>query len=109
LRTTSTSSIGRVGSAKSWPTATAETLRSKRCRTLPEQIETAALERRGAWLLQKNRDVGETFAKYDLMSLDVRELAKRIEIDLTLVHAAYYLDDRSIGRIAEWIATFDAD
>lgn len=84
-------------------------MRSKRCRTLPEQIETAALERRGAWLLQKNRDVGETFAKYDLMSLDVRELAKRIEIDLTLVHAAYYLDDRSIGRIAEWIATFDAD
>lgn len=47
--------------------------------------------------------------KCDLATLDVRELAKRLEIDLTLEHAAYYLDDRSIGRIAEWITTFDSD
>jgi hypothetical protein len=47
--------------------------------------------------------LSDLFARKEAIS-DISTFLKTIASDVSLVHAAYYTDDESIGRIADWIA-----
>jgi hypothetical protein len=71
---------------------------------LPKNAEDTALARRGDWIKEHLGGVSETLSKVMITASDVSLLLKEVEKDLSLVHAAYYMDDECIERIAEWIA-----
>jgi hypothetical protein len=58
---------------------------------------------RSAWIGRHFGDVTETLAKLVITSADISLLQRSIESDQSLVHAAYYMDDQCIARIADWI------
>src|SRR5262245_31121176 len=52
-------------------------------------------------------DAAQTFSKLVVTSADIKLLLRAIEADEAVVHAAYYIDDECIARIAAWIAAKD--
>jgi hypothetical protein len=66
--------------------------------------EERALVRRSDWVARHLGDVSQTFAKLSVTTAETTELLRIIEQDQTLVHAAYYMDDDAIARIADLIA-----
>ena len=74
---------------------------------MPTGSQQRALAMRGAWIDRHLNDVAQTFSKLVVTSADMILLLRAIEADQTLVHAAYYTDDESIARIADWIAAED--
>jgi hypothetical protein len=75
---------------------------------MPASAERLALKRRGAWIERHMEDVSETFSKLVITAADISLLLGKIESDRTLVHAAYYTDDRCIAQIANWLAADDS-
>jgi hypothetical protein len=71
---------------------------------MPPGAQRRALDKRGDWVRRHLEDVSETFSKLVVTSADIKLLLCSIEADQTLVHAAYYMDDECIARIADWIA-----
>jgi len=68
------------------------------------EAQKTALIDRSAWISGHLLKVSETFAKMTVTGVDVHALLKTIEADQTLVHAAYYTNEKCIERIADWIA-----
>jgi hypothetical protein len=71
---------------------------------LPEHVARRALLRRDAWLTGHFSAVSETFSQMTVTSADISALLKIVETDMTLVHAAYYVEEECTDRIADWIA-----
>jgi hypothetical protein len=71
---------------------------------MPIGAEQRALDRRGAWVARHLGDVSQVFSKLAVTAADISSLQQTVEEDLALVHAAYYIDDECIARIAKWIA-----
>jgi hypothetical protein len=72
---------------------------------LPADAQARALSRRGEWLGRHFGDVSQLFSQVVVSASDISELLKIVSKDLSLVHAAYYVDEECVERIAEWIAT----
>jgi hypothetical protein len=70
--------------------------------TLPKKAEQRALAKREKWVTRAFGDVTDTLSK--MAAPDVTALLKTLETDLSLVHAAYYIDEECIKRVADWIA-----
>ena len=68
-----------------------------------------ALARRNDWLARHFGDVTETLSKVVITSADIESLQRLVESDLSLVHAAYYIEEDCIARIAAWISGANAD
>jgi uncharacterized alpha-E superfamily protein len=71
---------------------------------MPKDAERRAMVRRSAWVARHFEEASQTFAKLALTAADLASLLRKVEEDQTLVHAAYYTDDKCIARIADWIA-----
>jgi len=71
---------------------------------IPKSAEQRALATRSAWIGRHVADVSQTFSKMLVTAADMDALLRTIEADQSLVHAAYYMDDDCIARIADWIA-----
>jgi hypothetical protein len=70
---------------------------------LPERVLQRALAKREEWVRQNFGEVTKTFSELVVSASDLSSLLKKVETDLSLVHAAYYTDDECIERIADWI------
>ena len=71
---------------------------------MPKESEVHALAMRADWVSRNLGRVSETFSNEVVTQVDVSLLLRKIEADQSLVHAAYYIDDECIARIASWIA-----
>ena len=71
---------------------------------ISKQAEERALEKRGDWVKTHLGDVSQAFSKLAITSADLASLLATIETDMSLVHAAYYMDDECIETVADWIA-----
>ena len=71
--------------------------------SLSKDAETRALAARASWMERNLGLASEAFSKLILSAADVSELLRTLEKDQSLVHAAYYVDDECIERIADWI------
>jgi hypothetical protein len=71
---------------------------------MPKGAEQRALATRNAWIGRHVADVSQTFSKILVTAADMDALLRTVEADQSLVHAAYYMDDDCIARIADWIA-----
>ena len=71
---------------------------------MPKETEVHALAMRADWVSRNLGRVSETFSNAVVTQVDVSLLLRKIEADQSLVHAAYYIDDECIARIASWIA-----
>ena len=71
---------------------------------LPKGVEQRALARRDEWLMRNFGEVTKLFSEMVVTASDLSSLLRRVETDLSLIHAAYYTDDECIERIADWIA-----
>jgi hypothetical protein len=71
---------------------------------LPEGTLQRALANREEWVRRNFGEVTKTFSELVVSASDLSSLLKKVETDLSLVHAAYYTDDECIERIADWIA-----
>ena len=71
---------------------------------LAKGAEQRALARRDQWLMRNFGEVTKTFSEMIVTASDLSTLLRKVETDLSLVHAAYYTDDECIERIADWIA-----
>jgi hypothetical protein len=74
---------------------------------MPASAERLALTNRSAWIEKHLEEVSQTFSKLVITAFDISLLLAKIEADQTLVHAAYYTDDKCIARIADWLAAED--
>jgi hypothetical protein len=75
-----------------------------RYENIPQGAERRALQKRGAWIAGHLGDVSQTFTNLAVTAADITSLMRAIEADQTLVHAAYYVDDECVARVADWIA-----
>jgi hypothetical protein len=71
---------------------------------LGSQIVDRARRARTEWLMRHVEGVTDVFGKAVLSAADAQRLLADIEQDASLVHAAYYVDDDAVERIAQWIA-----
>jgi hypothetical protein len=71
---------------------------------LSKAAEQRALGKRTGWLERNFGEVTKTFSQVVVTAADLSSLLRKVETDLSLVHAAYYTDDECINRIADWIA-----
>lgn len=71
---------------------------------MPTHVEQRALRRRDAWLTAHFGAVSDTFSQISVTAADIAALLQKIESDMSLVHAAYYMEDDCIEQIASWIA-----
>jgi hypothetical protein len=69
---------------------------------LPEGVTQRALAKRDEWMRRTFGDITKTLSQ--ITAPDLSSLQRKIETDLSLVHAAYYIDDQCIELIADWIA-----
>jgi hypothetical protein len=74
-----------------------------RYENIPVDVERRALEKRDTWFARVVEDISLAFSKELITTSDISSLLARIEADQTLIHAAYYTDDKCIARIADWI------
>jgi hypothetical protein len=70
---------------------------------LPVPVAERAIAQRGNWVQQKLGVVSASLSVVVLTPVGVESLLKDLAKDLTLVHAAYYIDAECIDRIADWI------
>jgi hypothetical protein len=75
--------------------------------SMPKGAEERALEQRNAWITRHLGDLSQTSAKLAVTAA-LTALLRKVEEDQTLVHAAYYTDDKCIARIADRIAGKDS-
>jgi hypothetical protein len=73
---------------------------------MPIVAEQHALTMRNRWVTRILGDISNTFSSVTLTASDISSLLSKIADDPSLVHAAYYTDDRCIERIADWIAGY---
>ena len=66
---------------------------------LAKGAEERALARRDQWLMRNFGEVTKTFSEMVVTASDLSSLLRKVETDLSLVHAAYYSDDECIERI----------
>jgi hypothetical protein len=71
---------------------------------IPKGAEDRAIKQRSAWIDRHLPDISNTFSKALVTVPEIMSLLRTIEEDQTLIHAAYYIDDECIARIADWIA-----
>jgi hypothetical protein len=71
---------------------------------IPADAERLALRSRSAWIQNHVLDASQIFSKATVSPTDTSKLLSAIEADQTLVHAAYYTDERCVAQIADWIA-----
>jgi len=71
---------------------------------LNAEAEKRARASRSQWLARHVDGATEMFAQLVFSASDAARLLHEIEQGASLVHAAYYMDDASIDRIADWIA-----
>jgi hypothetical protein len=71
---------------------------------MPAASEQRALAGRQAWINIHFGNVTELFSKMVVTPPEMAKLLVDIEANPVLVHAAYYMDDECIARIADWIA-----
>jgi hypothetical protein len=67
---------------------------------LSKAAEQRALGKRTGWLERNFGEVTKTFSQVVVTAADLSSLLRKVETDLSLVHAAYYTDDECINRIA---------
>jgi hypothetical protein len=75
-----------------------------RYQEISKQAEQRALEKRGDWVKTHLGDVSQAFSKLAVTSADLASLLATVETDMSLVHAAYHMDDECIETVADWIA-----
>jgi hypothetical protein len=75
---------------------------------LPKDVVARALSKRSDWIVRHLGLASDTLARASLSSADFEALQRTIAADVSLVHAAYYSESVSIGRIADVLAGVEA-